>query len=278
MENNKNILLIDDDAEALKVVVSIFEKNTTYNIYQALSVDYALKISNSRQLDLVISDWEMPKKSGIDLIESFKKNEKTRKIPIIIVSGVLVKPEDLELAFDTGAIDYLRKPIEPIELISRVKSIFKIKEYQDALIEQKNNELALHALYLLENKKKQVSFFENLQEIVKKISLGKTQAFCFIEKITLEMRGNLKRDVWADFEFYFNQMHPDFTKRLSKKIPGLSASEIRLCGFIRMNMSSQSIANVLHNNVNSVKTARTRLRTKLKLTRKDNLTAFISSI
>ena len=220
----------------------------------------------------------MPDKSGMDLINLFKKNEKTYNIPIIIVTGVLIEVENLETAFEAGAVDFMRKPIEAIELISRVKSILKLKEYQAEILKIKNDELALHAMYLLENKEKQLKFAKNLKEIIRQQNFGKKAVLSFIEQISLEMQSDLKRDAWKDFEFYFNQMHPDFTKRLTGKFENLSATEIRLSVFLRMNMNTQSISNALYISPYSVKTARTRLRTKFNLDRKTNLTAFISSI
>ena len=190
----------------------------------------------------------------------------------------MTESTNLYEAFEKGAEDFIRKPIDKLEFVARVKSILKMQEYQNQIVERKNNELALHAMYLLENKEKQLRFFKDLKEIIKKLSLGKKQVLNFIEKITNNMLGDLRRDTWKDFEFYFNQIHPDFTKSLSEKYTSLTPSEIRLCVFLRMNMNTQSIADVLHITTDSIKTSRTRLRTKLNLDRKTNLTTFISSI
>ena len=274
----KKILVVDDNPEMIKVIIKILELNNEFLIYHALSVDYALSIALKKIPDLVISDWEMPHKDGMALINEFGEHALLAEIPIIIVTGVLTKVEHLDLALNTGAIDFLRKPIESLELVARIRSIFKIQDYQRQLLAQKNKELALHAMYLLESKEKQINFFKHLQTVIKKIDQGKKHVLDFIENIAIEIKGDLKRDTWNDFELYFNQTHPNFTKRLAERFPEISPSEIRLCIFLRMNMSSQSIADTLHISSNSVKTARARLRTKLRIDRKINLVTFISSI
>lgn len=274
----KNILIVDDDPNIIGVITSTLEKNLEYNILQSLSVDLAVSICDFHKIDLVISDWEMPVKNGLDLINHFRGNYLLVNIPIIIISGIRTQTSDLKRAFETGAIDFLRKPIDEIELIARVKSILKLSEYQEQIIAQKNKELALHAIYLLENEERQIQYFKSLKEIVIKLSSGKQGAINYIQNILLEKQGDLQRNAWTNFEFYFNQNYPDFTRRLSEKFPELTPAEIRLCTFIRMNMTSQAIADIIHNTVDSVKTSRTRLRTKLNLDRTTNLTTFISSI
>ena len=133
-------------------------------------------------------------------------------------------------------------------------------------------------MYLVENKEKQLVFFKNLKEIVKKLSVSKDHALDYIKEITMDMQGDIKRNIWKDFEFYFNQMQPGFIEKLLSLYPNLTPAEIRLSVFLRMNMNTQTIADILHISINSTKTARTRLRTKLNLDRETNLSAFISSI
>ena len=81
-------------------------------------------------------DWEMPEMNGIEAIKWLKNEPSTKDIPVLMVSA-LSSSEDIEMALDTGAIDYIRKPINKTELLARVKSALRIaqqfKNYADRI-------------------------------------------------------------------------------------------------------------------------------------------------
>jgi len=275
----KTILLVDDEPDTLQLIINILEVEfENFEFLEASNTETALQLCAKKKIDLIITDWQMPEKTGIDLIKELRLQTKNMDIPVIISTGVKTEPQDLKQAFEVGAVDFLRKPFERLELVARVKSVLQIKEYQELIIRNKNKELALHAMYLFQNKEKQIQLFKNLQQIIDKINIGKQEAIAFLRTITEEMYSDLKTDVWNDFEFYFGQIYPDFTQRLTARFGDLTPAEIRLCVFIRMNMSSKSIANILHNTEESIKTARKRLRKKLNIDKEQNLTNFITSI
>ncbi|MCX6270040.1 MAG: helix-turn-helix transcriptional regulator [Bacteroidetes bacterium] len=87
--------------------------------------------------------------------------------------------------------------------------------------------------------------------------------------IISELRLNQKLDLWDAFEKEFTQLHPDFFKNLLNDIPNLTQYEKRLCAFLKLNMNSKEIADILHLNYESILKARTRLRKKLNLTGTD---------
>ncbi|PTN09014.1 triple tyrosine motif-containing protein [Mangrovibacterium marinum] len=80
------------------------------------------------------------------------------------------------------------------------------------------------------------------------------------------------------FETYFDEVHEDFFKRLSQAYPTLTPREMKLCAYIKMNISSKEIATLLNISVRGVEISRYRLRKKLNLDRTENLTSFISRI
>jgi signal transduction histidine kinase len=85
-------------------------------------------------------DWEMPEMNGIEAIRQLKAQPETKNIPVIMATGVMTSAEHLEIAINAGAIDYIRKPIEEIELRARISSILKLsRSYQE--IKQKNEQL-----------------------------------------------------------------------------------------------------------------------------------------
>jgi signal transduction histidine kinase len=72
--------------------------------------------------DLIITDWEMPGMSGIDLIKKLKNNKMTFDIPVIMCTGVMTSSKNLMTARNVGAADYIRKPIDKIELLAITKA------------------------------------------------------------------------------------------------------------------------------------------------------------
>lgn len=83
---------------------------------------------------------------------------------------------------------------------------------------------------------------------------------------------------WQEFEARFNQVNDGFYQRLTKQAPKLSASELRLSAFLKMNLSSKQIAYLLRIEPSSVDVARYRLRKKLKLGKEENLSAFLNAL
>lgn len=84
-----------------------------------------------------------------------------------------------------------------------------------------------------------------------------------INEVILELQQALENDLWEEFEVRFNQVHSDFYKNLNVKFPHLSPGEKKLCAFLRLDLTSKEIAAITSQNINSIETARTRLRKKL---------------
>lgn len=129
MIDNIQILIVDDEEFNLRTLVDLIEEtNPYYEVYQALNANLALKIAEKHLPNLIISDWEMPNMNGIEMLKELKKNEKTKDIPVIICSGVMISSENLRTALEAGAADFIRKPLDKIELMARMHSMLKLSE------------------------------------------------------------------------------------------------------------------------------------------------------
>ena len=123
------ILIIDDEVAHLEAIIDIIEEaGFNYEIFSALNGKSALEIAKKELPDLVITDWEMPQMSGIELIEHLKKDIQTADIPVIMCTGIMTTSENLETALKVGAVDYLRKPIDKIELIARINASLQLAD------------------------------------------------------------------------------------------------------------------------------------------------------
>jgi CheY-like chemotaxis protein len=117
------ILIVDDELEHLEAIVEIIEEiDEPYSILQTFTGKAAINIAELEIPDLIITDWEMPGMNGIELIKQIKSNVITRDIPIIMCTGIMTSSENLETALNAGANDYIRKPVDKIELIARLKA------------------------------------------------------------------------------------------------------------------------------------------------------------
>lgn len=136
----------------------------------------------------------------------------------------------------------------------------------------KNKELTTQVMYMAQKNE----FINLIHAKVKSILPGlNSEAKQLVEEISDELKNKNSMKAWNDFEIHFQHVHTDFYNRLNEKYPGLTPGEIKLCAFLRMNMSSKDIASLTFQSLKSVEVARTRLRKKLDLPRDENLVAYL---
>ncbi len=97
-----------------------------------------------------------------------------------------------------------------------------------------------------------------------------------IEELIKEVDDNFNLDEqWELFQRHFEAVHPGFFSRLGKEYPNLTHNELKLCAYLRINLSSKEIAQILNISVDSAITKRYRLRKKLNLQNESNLIEFL---
>ena len=119
------ILVIDDEQRFLDIITNTL-KASDYKVIQALNGEMGLMVARKFIPDIIICDWEMPVMNGIEAIKILKKDDLTKDIPIIMATGVMTTSGNLTTALNAGAVDYIRKPIDPIELVARINSALKL--------------------------------------------------------------------------------------------------------------------------------------------------------
>ena len=121
-------------------------------------------------------------------------------------------------------------------------------------------------------------FIESIKEEITDVkSLGvHKDARKALEKIVKEINVNLRvQEDWQQFEYHFDAVHGDFLARLRHQFPDISPNEQKLCAFLRLNLNTKDISNLLGISVRGVEVARYRLRKKLDLLTGQNLSKFI---
>ncbi len=122
-----SILAVDDDPNILAVTETVLEKEG-YDVSLAQSSDEALQALKDNRIDLVLLDVMLPGVDGYSLCQSIKKNEATRDIPVILLTA-LDTIESKVRGLDVGASDYLVKPFLQKELLARIRSHLREREF-----------------------------------------------------------------------------------------------------------------------------------------------------
>jgi DNA-binding response OmpR family regulator len=133
------ILIVEDSQENMDLLVYFLHPQgyEIISVYDGLS---ALQKVEEEHPDIILLDIMLPKMDGYEVCGRLKKDPETKFIPIIMLTA-LKELKDKVRALEVGADDFLTKPFENIELLARVKSLLRLKEYHDEL-QSKNMELA----------------------------------------------------------------------------------------------------------------------------------------
>ena len=119
MENKPHILCVDDD-DKIRELLKVFLRKNNFHVSTAQSVDKANKLLNLFSFDIVVLDIMMPKVSGTEFLNNFRKeNVNTPVIMLTANSQLNIKTK----SYNLGCDDYLSKPFEPLELILRIKKL-----------------------------------------------------------------------------------------------------------------------------------------------------------
>ncbi|UII24821.1 two component regulator three y domain-containing protein [Fulvivirga maritima] len=190
----------------------------------------------------------------------FDKKHKREKMAMSLT-------QEKELHRKDSEIETITK--ETADEIQRLKNENLQKE-----IENKNKELATSTMHLI-NKNGFISNIKsNLSGISKRSKNQEVKKE--LRKIITNIDKNISQDAdWEHFSFHFDQVHGDFTNRLKQSYPNLSPQEMKLSAYLRLNLSTKEVAQLLNISVRGVEICRYRLRKKLELERSTNLQEFI---
>ncbi len=119
-----NTILVVDDEPDIREVIRFALENEDYRAVEAGHADEARKLLHREHPDLVLLDWMLPGRSGLELAQELKQNPRTRGVPIIMISA-RGEEEDRIKGLDTGADDYIAKPFSPREMIARIKAVLR---------------------------------------------------------------------------------------------------------------------------------------------------------
>jgi tetratricopeptide (TPR) repeat protein len=151
----------------------------------------------------------------------------------------------------------------------------QINNLQKEKIQHKNRELSTITLHIL-NKNKILSEIKNEIEIVELSKISDTSS---CSKILNLIEGNQVLDQdWEQFKKHFEEVHKGFFEKLNRNYKGFTQNDMKLCAYLRINLSSKEIAKILNITPDSMKKSRHRLRKKLDINPEDDLVEFMNKI
>lgn len=125
------ILVVDDNQQNLELLQAYLDDVDCSTIPAHNGLE-ALEIVRKSPPDLILLDVMMPKMSGFEVCKRLKNDPKTSDIPVIMVTA-LTEFGDIERGIDSGTDDFLSKPVNKLELLTRVKTMLKLKHLTDKL-------------------------------------------------------------------------------------------------------------------------------------------------
>jgi two-component system phosphate regulon response regulator PhoB len=117
-------ILVVEDEPAIQELVSFTCTNNGYAVRRAESARAAQDAIRLELPDLVILDWMLPDRAGIELLRDLRTDERTKTLPIILLTAKSAEGDKVA-GLDAGADDYVVKPFSPRELVSRLRAVFR---------------------------------------------------------------------------------------------------------------------------------------------------------
>lgn len=118
-----SILVVDDFSTMRRIITNVLKQLGYENIIEAEDGTKALSILESQHVDFVITDWNMPQMSGLDLLKAMRANKDRKSIPVLMVTAEAMQ-ENIIAAAQAGVNNYIVKPFDAKTLADKINKIF----------------------------------------------------------------------------------------------------------------------------------------------------------
>lgn len=197
----KHKILVVDDSKDNVIILRERLENEGFEISTAYRGEEAIKKALTEIPDLILLDVMMPEMSGFEVCKRISGNEKTREIPIILLTA-LVEPKDIKEGFQAGAYDYIKKPFNKVELIARINSALRFRETAKLILDIEKINTFAASVVTTNHEIKQPLTLINLSVAALKREVSKDE----LNKQSIEKRisiiENAARDILKFLEVY----------------------------------------------------------------------------
>ena len=118
-----NVMIVEDEA-AIQELIAVNLESAGHHVLRVADAEQALTMIRQTLPDLVLLDWMLPGQSGLAIARHLRANERTRTIPIIMLTAKSAE-QDKIIGLEAGADDYITKPFSPRELLARIKAVMR---------------------------------------------------------------------------------------------------------------------------------------------------------
>lgn len=232
------------------------------------SVSSVEKVRNSVQVELQYQFAKQEKEKELQQQIILAKKERAILIYILIAILLLMALLLLMLLYRNQRVKGKQIRLEQESLALQNENLELKNQQLEQSLEYKKKELDMQLMYLLKKKEYVSSIIDQMLEV-------KETEPSQVKSLMKNIKTNLEDSVSNEFKILFQELHQDFYTNLYNKHPDLTPNEKKLCAFIRLNMSSKDISSITFQSVKSIEIARSRLRARMNLDRKDNLTLYL---
>lgn len=124
MDLSMKVLVVDDFAAMRRILKNVLKQIGFTNILEADDGTTALDVLKNNKVDLIVSDWTMPKMNGLDLLKTVRSNEDTKDMPFLMVTASSQK-DDVIQAVQAGVSNYIVKPFTADTVEEKLTRIFR---------------------------------------------------------------------------------------------------------------------------------------------------------
>lgn len=288
----RSILIADDEPQIVRLLVKeLVKSKQPWKIFRAGNGAEAFDVAKKEQPDLILMDWDMPEMNGVEATRAIRKHETTSEIPVIMATGEMTTSEHLQTALEAGAWDYVRKPIDFIELKARINSALRLREQQAEIkrllrneIDLKNRKLSTTSMLIVEKNGIITEFHDDvaaLERTLKELNPSSQESNLLRQIVSIKKRASnhLEADEsWTTFKMHFEEVHPNFFRLLDENGKGISHKDLKLCSYLKLGMDTKEIAQLLNVTPASIRTAMYRLKKRLNINEEDSLRDFLAHL
>jgi CheY-like chemotaxis protein/DNA-binding CsgD family transcriptional regulator len=275
---NRTILAVDDDVDNLQVISRCLQAHGC-RVLKALDGKTALDRAHHERPDLILTEAIMPEMDGFETCRRLKADESLHQIPIIFISS-LAGPDEKVKAFELGAVDFIAKPIQPEEVLVRVRTHLRLQRLIEHLQERVRRQTenwagANQALKAMLDQREMEK--RSIEQVM--VANLKRYVFPYLDELDRLRIGKDAKSFVRLIRTNIEQLIAPVSKRLSGAYLDLTPTEIKVADMIRQNKRTKFIAERLNTSPSTVEKHRNKIRKKLNiLHKKVNLTTYLNSL